>query len=142
MKKIILIGLILLIGTTSCNSDDDNIKISKCDLNTIISSEQFTNAPAFPLTIMNLEIDENCLKIKFSASGCNGETWITKLIDSGDIMESDPPQRNLRLSLKSEELCEAMVIKELTFDISNLQVDGNRVYLNITNSDEQILYEY
>ena len=82
------------------------------------------------------------MKINFSSSGCGGETWEIKLIDSEDIMESNPPQRNLRLSLKNEEVCLAIVTKELTFDISNLQVGGNRVQLNITNSEETILYEY
>ena len=94
-------------------------------------------------SIWKLEsINDNCLKINFSSGGCNGDTWELKLIDSEDILESYPPQRNLRLSLKNEELCEAYITKELTFDISNLQVDGNKVQLNLTNSDKNILYEY
>ena len=33
--------------------------------------------------------------------------------------------------------------KTFTFDISELQIqDDDRVYLNIINSDDQILYEY
>jgi len=82
------------------------------------------------------------LKINFSSSGCNGDTWELKLIDSEDILESNPPQRNLRLSLKNEESCLAYITKELTFDISNLQVNGNKVQLNLTNSDKNILYKY
>ena len=93
-------------------------------------------------TINSLKITENCLKINFSSSGCSGDTWELKLIDSEDILESNPVQRNLRLSLKNEELCLAFITKELSFDISNLQVDGNQVQLNITNSDDEILYEY
>ena len=68
--------------------------------------------------------------------------WELKLIDSEDILESNPPQRNLRLSLKNEESCLAYITKELTFDISNLQVNGNKVQLNLTNSDKNILYKY
>ena len=82
------------------------------------------------------------MKINFSSSGCNGDTWELKLIDSEDILESNPPQRNLRLSLKNEESCLAYITKELTFDISNLQVNGNKVQLNLTNSDKNILYKY
>jgi hypothetical protein len=44
--------------------------------------------------------------------------------------------------LKNDELCAAVIGKEMTFDISQLQVNGNRVLLNITNSGDQILYEY
>ncbi|MCD6543736.1 MAG: hypothetical protein J7K34_04440 [Flavobacteriaceae bacterium] len=141
MKKLLILTLI---GITilSCSNDDDNGNSNNCDFETLISAEQYTNAPSNPLTVNSLEIYDNCLKINFSSGGCNGDTWELKLIDSEDILESLPPQRNLRLSLKNEELCEAYITKELTFDISNLQVDGNQVQLNITNSDEIILYEY
>ena len=110
------------------------------DFTTLISSEEYLNAPSDQLTINSLEITENCLKINFGSSGCSGDTWELKFIDSEDILESIPPQRNLRLSLKNEEECEAFITKELSFDISNLQVDGNQVQLNITNSDDEILY--
>ena len=85
---------------------------------------------------------KNRLKINFSSGGCRGYTWELKLIDSEIILYSNPPQRNLRLSLKNEELCEAYITKELTFNVKKLRVDGNQIILNITNSDDQILYEY
>ncbi len=124
----------------ACNNDDDNS--DNCNKVVIISSELYTNAPADQMTINSLDLNENCLNISFSSSGCDGSTWEVKLIDSELILESNPPQRNLRLSLKNEEECEAYITKELTFDINNLKIDGNQVLLNITNSDDQILYEY
>lgn len=141
MRKIVtllIIGLLIL----NCSDSDDNKNSTPCDFVTIVSAEQYKNAPAAPLKINRVEITENCLKIYFSAGGCNGDTWKLKLIDSEDILESHPAQRTLRLSLKNEEDCFAMITKELTFDISNLQVDGNRVQLNITNYESSILYEY
>lgn len=141
MKKILFLALIGL-TILSCSKDDDNENPVNCDFETLISTEQYANAPSDQLTINSLAINDNCLKISFSSSGCNGDTWELKLIDSEDVLESYPPQRNLRLSLNNEELCEAYITKELTFDISNLQVDGNKVQLNLTNSDKNILYEY
>ena len=141
MKKILILTLIGL-TILSCSNDDDNDNPVNCDFETVISAEQYANAPSDQLTINSLAINYNCLKINFSASGCSGDTWELKLIDSEDILESLPPQRNLRLSLNNEEPCEAYITKELTFDISNLQVEGTQVQLNITNSDENILYEY
>ena len=141
MKKILILTLIG-ITTLSCSNDDDNGNSNNCDFETLISAKQYTSAPSDELTINSLEIDDNCLKINFRSGGCNGDTWELKLIDSGDILESLPLQRNLRLSSKNEELCKALITKELTFDISNLQVDGNPVQLNIANSDDNILYEY
>lgn len=140
MKKLLILSLI---GITilSC-SNDDNGNSNSCDLETIISAEQYENAPSVQLNINSLEINGNCLKINFSSSGCSGDTWELKLIDSEVVLKSNPPQRNLRLSLKNQEACEAYITKELTFDISNLQVDGKKVQLNLTNSNDNILYEY
>ena len=140
MKTLIIL---VLFGTTILNcSNDDNKNSNNCDFATLISANQYSHAPSDPLTINSLEINGNCLKINFSSGGCNGDSWELKLIDSEAILESNPPQRNLRLSLKNEELCKAYITKELTFDISNLQVDGNKVKLNLKNSDKSILYEY
>lgn len=141
MKKALLLTLIGL-AILSCSKNDNNKNSVNCDFETAINTEQYVNAPSDQLTINSLVINDNCLKINFSSGGCNGNTWKLKLIDSGDVAESLPPQRNLRLSLKNEELCEAYITKELTFDISNIQVEGNQVQLNITNSDKIILYEY
>ena len=139
MKKIILIGFVVIFGIIACNNDDDS---NNCDQVTIISLEQYETAPNDQLFINTLELNGDCLKINFSSSGCDGDTWILKLIDSESIMESNPPQRNLRLSLRNEEDCEAVITRELTFDVNELRVGGNQVLLNITNSDDQILYEY
>ena len=140
LKNRILIILVVTFGFISCNNDDDDS--NNCDQITIISPEQYETAPNDLLFINSLEINGDCLKINFSSGGCSGDTWIIKLIDSESIMESNPPQRNLRVSLKNDEDCEALITKELTFDVSELKVDGNLVILNITNSNEQILYEY
>ena len=144
MKKIAL--SLVMIGILSCDSDDDNnvdTASQNCDFNTLINLELFENAPNDPLTISDLEIDENCLQITFSASGCDGNDWEIKLIDSGLILESQPIQRNLRLSLKNNEFCNAVITKTLSFDLSDLQVsETNQIFLNITNSSEDILYEY
>lgn len=141
MKKILILTLIG-IAILSCSNDNDNGNSNNCDFETLISAEQYENAPSDQLNINSIEINDNCLKINFSSGGCDGDTWVLKLIDSEDILESNPPQRNLRLSLKNEELCEAYITKELTFNITNLQIDGNKVQLNLINFDENILYEY
>ena len=136
----ILLTLVIIAFISSCNNSEN--ASTTCDKIVIISASEYENAPNDEITINHLSINGDCLKINFSASGCSGDSWEVKLIDSEDILESNPPQRNLRLSLKNEELCEAFITKELTFDIRNLQTNGNQVLLNITNSDQQILYKY
>ena len=140
MKNLILLALIpiLLLGCTNGDEPGPN----GCDLGTVISQELYRKAPSDEATINSLEIEGDCMRINFSASGCNGESWKITLIDSGSILESDPPQRNLRFSLDNNELCEAFITKNLTFNIKNLRVEGGRVQLNLTNSEDQVLYEY
>lgn len=134
-----LLFLVFAITLTGCSSDDGNQ--TNCDFNSVISPQEYENATSAQFMINRLEIVDDCLKINFSSGGCDGNTWKVKLIDSGAILKTDPPQRNLKLQLRNEELCEAYISKEWTFDISNLKVDGNKVQLNITNSDKTILYE-
>lgn len=114
---------------------------SDCDKNVIISSTEYQNAPNDPLSITEMTITGDCLNIKFAASGCDGSTWTVKLIDSGNVAESNPCQRTLRLSLDNKEICTAVPSKEISFDISDLQIVGNdKMILHV--SGEEILYEY
>ncbi|WP_027125487.1 hypothetical protein [Gelidibacter mesophilus] len=140
MKSIFSIIFIAII-TLGCSYDNDDHPIN-CDFKTIISPEEYINAPSAALSINSLEIVNDCLIINYSSSGCDGKSWEVKLIDSGELMESNPPQRNLRLSLKNNEECFAIISKESSFDISNLKIKGNKVILNITNTDDKISYDY
>lgn len=141
MKKtglyVLLISIIL-----SCSDKNGNNQSDLCDFETIINAEQFQDATVDPLTINSMEIERDCLKINFSASGCSGDSWILQLIDSGEILESFPPQRNLKFSLKNSELCEAYITREISFDVSNLQTQEGVVQLNIVNGDKSILYDW
>jgi len=113
----------------------------KCDQNVIVSESEYQNAPNDPVTITEMKIEGDCLKIKFAASGCDGSTWTVKLIDSGIIAESNPSKRTLRLSLDNKEACMAVPVKEISFSIKDLQINGSKkVTLNV--SGEEILYEY
>ena len=131
--------LLVCFSFTSCKKDNNTIS---CDKQVVISADEYHSAPNDQLTINSMEINENCLKINFSSGGCSGDTWEVELIADETILLSNPPQMNLRLSLRNEELCEAYITKEITFNISKLQVEGNKNLLNITNSGNQILYEY
>ena len=114
---------------------------SDCDSDVIISQTEYNNAPNHPVTILDMSIDGNCLKIKFGASGCSADNWTVKLIDCEVVAEPIPSQRTLRLSLNDIGDCDAYISKEMSFNIKNLQIEGNRsVKLNI--GGKSILYEY
>jgi hypothetical protein len=111
----------------------------------IISKTEYENAPDFPVSIIGLTIVNNCLKIKFSASGCDGSSWNVKLIGLGNYDKSNPPQTTLRLSLDNKEECLAVITKEVSFNLEPLKEyfrhhETNKLYLNILGKG--ILYEY
>ncbi len=145
LDKVLVIFLVLL-GCAACSDDDDNSdddgNASSCESDTVVDSSLFVSAPDDIVTINMLEINEDCLTINFSSSGCNGDTWEVVLIDSDEVLESLPPQRNVRLSLNNDELCQAFITQELTFDISMLRTEGSEVQLNFENSEDGILYQY
>jgi hypothetical protein len=141
MKKRILYLLISIVCFQLVSCTDDEI-LPTSDLKVVIDSDAYNSAISDNYFIRSIDIDGDFLTIKFSSSGCSGESWKVKLIDSGAVAESLPPQRYLVLSLENNELCQAVITKELTFDISALRVDGKSVWLNFKNFEESILYEY
>jgi len=94
--------------------------------------------------LISAEVNGDCLNISISASGCSGETWVLELIDSEGVMESLPPQRNLKLILTNSEACLAVFTKTQSFDLTQLRVeeDENEVILNIEGFPESITYSY
>ncbi len=114
---------------------------TNCDQDVIISQEEYNSAPSHSIFITDMKIENNCLKIKFTTSGCSGNNWVVKLIDQGLVAESFPCQRTLRISLNDLGECEAYFEKEISFNIKDLQIQGdNKVQLNIEG--KSILYEY
>ncbi len=125
----------------SCK-DKENNNSSNCDQQVIISADEYANATSDGLFAPNIIFEGNCLSVTIGGSGCDGSTWILNLIDSEGVMESNPPQRNLKLSFENNEACLAVFERTFSFDIENLQVDGQQVLLNIEGLAEPILYEY
>ncbi len=138
--QIFLVFICLAFFSLGCEENDK--EQPSCDQYTIISDSEFKKASQDNVSIAGMEINGNCLNISFSASGCDGSSWIVKLIDSGVTFYTDPPQRDLILSLENMEACLAVIGKEISFDIESLQVSGSQVKLNIINAGDEILYEY
>lgn len=142
-QTITLILLGILLFNTTCE-DDDPIFVTDCDFVTVVNNNLYNNVEndAF-FSIEGFIINGSCLELAISSSGCDGESWEYTLIDSGDIAESDPVQRSLKLSFVNNEACLAVFTRIVSFDISNLQVqDGNAVLLNIDGLNDAVLYEY
>lgn len=131
--------ILLIAALTSCE-DVDYPTI--CDQQVIISKITYHTIQSDHFYLLSADMNGDCLTIQFAASGCDGSRWRVKLIDSGVLLYSDPPQRNLRFILENIEMCDALIVKEISFDVKKLRVSGNEVLLNLSNSDIQITYKY
>ena len=142
MKKIGVFFICLFV--LDCNSNDEPTIENKCNvLSEIISSEAFSAVSTTNYEITKVEINEDCIEITFGSSGCGTELWEEHLFSVDDFYTIFPLQRDLKMELINEELCEAYFIKTVSFNLTPLQIDGqNIVPLNIYGWNEQVSYEY
>ncbi len=115
----------------------------ECGPGVTVDKNLYDKGPKDHATIIDASIIGDCLTISYSASGCDGNSWIVKTFDSGDVAESEPEQRYIRLSLDNPEACLAVFTKDISFDLVPLQIPNNGVLLlNIQDYDTQLRYEY
>jgi hypothetical protein len=144
MRKFIYL-IILTFGILSCNSDDDNSTIeNNCDfISEIISEEDFNAINTSNYEITEVELNNDCLEITFSSSGCGTEFWEENLYSVDPFYTVFPLQRTVKIELINNELCLAVFQKSVSFDLTPFQIDGqSELPLNITGWNEQITYEY
>ena len=144
MKISSIIYFIFFLLLLSCSESDDDhpFEDSLCDRITIVDNERYQNTNTRYYSIKNVALSGDCLELEIESGGCSGDTWKVDLIDSGGIAESNPEQRFLKLSLKNEELCNAIVIRTFSFDLRPIRTRNNIVLLNLEQWDEQITYDY
>ncbi len=115
---------------------------AECDNPVLVDADLYQNAPSDEFQFQSATIDGNCLKmIVRYGGGCELVTF--QLIDAAVIMESLPVQRNIRLSLIDEDECEALITRELYFDLTPLKMEGNsKIILNLQGFPESLTYQY
>jgi hypothetical protein len=138
-RSAIPLFIILMLFSSSCNKNE---LVNSTDRKLIISNDFFKNAPSDPLLISEAKIVGDSLEIKFGASCCDGNNWEISLVGSADIHYSVPPQRQIRLSLKNNELCTAACGKTIAFDIKPSRVNGGQIILRLEGWQETLFYKY
>ncbi|MCX2745566.1 hypothetical protein OO013_16920 [Mangrovivirga sp. M17] len=135
-----IFSILFLITILSCKDAEMKLPNNICDQEIIMSDDLFENAPSDPLTIESTSLYGNCLTITFSAGGCDGSTWQFDLIGQQKTIPEGLPRHFMRLSLKDNELCEALIRKQVSFDLNPALGNSNRVTLTLTNNNEEIIY--
>lgn len=130
-----------LFMNTQC--DEDNEVQVPCGQTVVVDSGFYETAESDMYEIVDVHIEENCLIVNLSASGCDGTTWSLVLVDSGNVAESLPEQRYLKLVFSNAEECDAVVSQERSFDLTAIRIIGsNEIILNIEGLDESLNYMY
>lgn len=144
MKKLVFALALLALFMESCNDETtDNASLnSVCDQIAIVNPSRFTNTQPEGYTITRIQLIDDCLQVEIQSGGCSGDTWKVDLIDSGNVAESNPEQRYLKISLNNTELCDAVISKTFTFDLSPLRISSPSILLNLDLWNEQIPYTY
>jgi len=138
-KVVTFVLFSLLLMNMQC--DEDDVVILPCSSEIIIDSATYNEVESH--AIESASINDNCLDINIYDSGCDSNSWVMTLVDSGAIAESMPPQRYLKMSLFNDEACLAVFNKEESFDLLPLRVEGaNEVLLHIEGLSEPILYTF
>lgn len=109
----------------------------------IVSNQDYANLTTANYTITGVALNENCVDITFSSSGCSGSTWQTNLFSTNNFPDTFPEQRVLKLKLVNEEACLAVISKTVSFDLTPLRISGqHQVTLKIDGWNQQVVYNY
>ena len=118
----------------ACSDSDSNALTCGTEAE-IIADQPFGQITTANYTITSVALNEDCLDISISSSGCDGSHWETDLFSN--------QQRQLKLELTNPELCLAIVSKTISYDVRPLRVDGqNQVTLTIEGWAQPVVYNY
>lgn len=141
MRALFLLSLTIVIGFSSCNKNDDKNSIT-CNTVIVLDKDLYDTVNTQNHVILSAIIFIDCLEVEVYSGGCDGNSWEVSLVDSELVAESSFVERFLKISLKNEEVCLAMIAKKYTFDLKPIRLPGNQILLNLGNWDAQLLYSY
>lgn len=137
MKHLLIVLLSLLF--LSCNSNPTTNR--SCPNKGILDQQRFDKITNPNHSVYSADIENGCLTLSIQAGGCSGSTWKTHLIGSESIVKTGIPKRYIKIELINEELCQALIIKEYSFDLSSFQVDNGKTILLLDRWEHELIYD-
>jgi hypothetical protein len=134
-STIALITLLL----ASCSTE---APLVNSDGDVIINKELYDLTETNSYSIENAHIANDSLFFTLNSSGCDGSSWVAKLIDSGFIAESYPVQRFAKISLENEEVCDALPSRSFAINITPLKTSDDKIIIHLEGWESNLLYEY
>lgn len=143
MKKIFTLVLATVLFV-SCSDDETVYPVFNCDTQAqILTDAVFDEIETTNYIITNVVLNENCLEVTISSSGCNPDNWEMFLFSKDTFFDLLPLQRIAKLQLVNNESCAAVFQKTLSFDLNAFKIEGqNTVTFTIEGWNEPINYQY
>ena len=137
----VLFSIVALVSLTNTQCEENDDIVNDCDKWVIVDGDYYNNLESANFSFISIGIDEDCLSIDMSSSGCDGNSWDYKLVDSGAVAESFPEQRYLKFELINNEICQAVFTKNVTFNLEPIRIEGsNEIILHIEGYEETLTY--
>jgi hypothetical protein len=143
-KQLTLLLILFLVVFSSCSGDDEITSLSNCDsISEIIAENDFNTIDTTNYSISSVNLNGDCLEITLSASGCDSSLWVMQLYSKNASNNLLPLQRDVKIKLINNQLCQAVFQSTISFDLVPLRIQGqNSILLNIDDWDMQVVYNY
>ena len=141
ISLLICLGLMFAVSSCRCiEVEPDYPEPLECAPNVIVCNDVNQHISDFH-TLSNVRVEGNNLRFTITASGCNGSSWVVKLITSDFIFDSLPPQRSLRIFFENNEDCLAVISREFAINIECLQVSNptNSMWFRLWISETEFM---
>lgn len=141
-KNILAITFVSAFLFAACERSPDPLAGLENDEISVVSNAVYANAPNGDFQLDRVEITGDSLLVSIRYGGGCGDVYM-KLLTSDMVMESLPVQRNIKLSFKDKDDCEAFLFRVFTFDLKPARVYGNNsVVLKLEGWDTALEYTY
>lgn len=142
MKRIFISLFCFLILPGCAESDSNSLNLS-CDVQAQVVESAVYDDVIINYAITSVTLNEDCLDITVSSSGCNPVNWEMNLLSTSDFSSTAIPQKNLKVKLVNEETCLAVFQKTVSFSLIPYRLEGqNEINLFIEGWPTPINYTY
>ncbi len=135
---------LVTIGCTSNQIEELPVQQAPCGDDIIQDVALFNATSLVSVNIQQTTLSAHCFTVLYTASGCDGNSWIPRLVSDGAVdYTSTPATRKVKFVLENDELCLAVFLKEKSFDLQSMQLSGhNSVQIRLTNNNQNFVYQY
>ena len=114
-----------------------------CGAAIAINDQRYDAVKSDQFSILSAILNESCLSVTINSSGCDGDRWGHDVVASTAIAESWPVQRYIKIEFSNSEECDAVITKEVMFDLSTLQLsEYQEMIINLEGFEDQISFTY